>query len=240
MLILPDTNRFRIDFYQFRQRILQTSGNRCGTSLSHIKIRKLFRCQLAGRIDGSSCLIGDHILYMLRNFFQKFHDNLLGFSRCRSISNGKQGNAVFFNQFFQGIFCSLDFRLCRRCSRINHTGIEHFSCLVHNCQLASGSKSRIPSKYHLPANWRLHQKLLQVLSKNFDGSVFCLFCQVASNLALNGRRNQAMIAIFHHFFEHSLCDGILACNDLFLQITKNLFLRSRNFHSQNLLFFSTV
>ena len=63
MLVLTYTDGLRINFYQFCQRVLQTSRYRCSTSLSHIKIRKFFCCQLAGRIYGSTGFVGDYILY---------------------------------------------------------------------------------------------------------------------------------------------------------------------------------
>ena len=47
MLVLTDTNGFRVDLYKLCQRVLDTSCDRCGTTLSHIKIREFFRCKLA-------------------------------------------------------------------------------------------------------------------------------------------------------------------------------------------------
>jgi transcriptional accessory protein Tex/SPT6 len=46
MLVLSDTNGFRVDFYQFREWILQAACHGCRTSLSDIKLRKLFGRQL--------------------------------------------------------------------------------------------------------------------------------------------------------------------------------------------------
>ena len=96
--------RLRIDLYQLCQRILQSSGNGCRASLSYIKIRELLRCQLAGGINGSSCLVYDHILNLLRNFFEQLHDNLLRFSGSSSISQGDQRNMIFLESAFSTTF----------------------------------------------------------------------------------------------------------------------------------------
>ncbi|CSP83789.1 Uncharacterised protein [Shigella sonnei] len=46
MLILTYADRFRIDFHQLRQRILQTAGDRYRTTQRNVEIRELLRCQL--------------------------------------------------------------------------------------------------------------------------------------------------------------------------------------------------
>ena len=69
MLVLTDSNGFRINFYQLRQRILQASRDRCRTSLSDVKLRKFLRRQLTRRINRRARLIDDDILNFLRNFF---------------------------------------------------------------------------------------------------------------------------------------------------------------------------
>ena len=88
MLILTDTDGLGIDLHQFRQGILQSSGDGCGASLTNVKIGKLFCRQLTSGVYGSTCLVDDHILYRTIQFFQQFYNYLLGLSGRCTISHG--------------------------------------------------------------------------------------------------------------------------------------------------------
>ena len=174
MLILTDTDALRIDLHQLRQRILQTAGNRCRASLTDIKVREFLCCQLAGGINGSSCLIYDHIGNLLRDFFQKLYNNLLGFAGCSTISQRNHGNMILLNQFLQH-FLRL-FHLILRSRRINHSRVQNLSGRIHDCQLTSGTKGRIPAKNHLTHDRRLQQKLYQIFAEYADCAIFCRLC----------------------------------------------------------------
>jgi len=88
MLVLSDTNGFRVDFYQFREWILQAACHGCRTSLSDIKLRKLFGRQLAGRVYGGTGFVYNDVLYGYRNLFEKLYDDLLGFAGSSTVSKG--------------------------------------------------------------------------------------------------------------------------------------------------------
>ena len=98
MLILPDTDGLRIDLYKLRKRILETSRDGDGASLSHVEFREFLCSELAGRIYGSSCLIYDHVLDVFRDFLDKLRDDLLGLSGSRSVSDGDQGDILFLDE----------------------------------------------------------------------------------------------------------------------------------------------
>ena len=80
MLILADTDGLRIDLYELRKRVLETSCDGDGTSLSHVEFWEFLCGKLTGGIYGSSRLIYDHILDMLRDLLDKLRDDLLRFS----------------------------------------------------------------------------------------------------------------------------------------------------------------
>ena len=86
MLVLTDTDGLGIDLHQFRQGILQSSGDRCGASLTNVKIGKLFCRQLTCGVYGSTCLVDDHILYRTIQFLQQLYDYLLGLSGSCTVS----------------------------------------------------------------------------------------------------------------------------------------------------------
>ena len=240
MLILAHTDGFRVDLYKLCQRILNSSCDGCGTSLSHIEIRELFCCKLACRIYGSTCLVGDHVLNFFRDLLEKFHDNLLGLSGCSSVSYGNQGYVIFTDEFFQGFLGCTDLGLVGWRCWINHGGIQNFSGRIYHCQLTSCTEGRIPSKNDLSCDWRLHEKLLQIFAKDMDGTVFCCLCKSASDLTLNGRSDETFVTVLNGFLQYRCGIRIVTDDHLFLQITDNLFLRCKNLHSKEFLFLTTV
>ncbi len=99
MLILSDTDGFGIDLYQLGKRILQTACDRSRTSLSHVKLWELFRCQLAGRINRCARFVDD-VLNRFRNLFEKLYDDLLRLAARSAVSQGDNEIWYFFDQFF--------------------------------------------------------------------------------------------------------------------------------------------
>ena len=240
MLILPYTDRLWSDLDQLCQRILQTSCDRSRTSLSDIKIREFLSRQFTCGIYRSSCLICDHILYLLRNFFQKFYNDLLRFSGCCSIAQRDQRNIILFDQLLKCFFCSTDLCIICRCCRINNSCIKNLSCLIYNSQFTACTESRIPSKNYFTNDWRLHQKLLQILSKYMDCPVFGLFCQITSDLTLNRRCDQTFVTVFHYFAKNRFCNWIFFCNDLFLKPSHCFFFRCIDFNRKDFFFLTTI
>ncbi len=240
MLILADTNGFRVDLYKLCQRVLNTSCDGCSTTLSHIKIRELFSGKLTCGINGSTGLIGDHVLNFFRNLFEKLHNDLLGLSGCGSVSYRDQGYMVFADKFFEGFLGCTDLGLIGRRCRIDDCGIQNFSSRVYHCQLASCTESRVPSKNNLSCNWRLHKKLFQIFAKDMDGAIFCRLCKSASDLTLNSRSDETFVAVLNGFLQNRCGVWIITDDHLFLKITDDLFLRCCNLYSKKFLFLTTV
>ena len=240
MLILTDTDGFRINLYKLCKRILYTSCDGCGASLSNIEIREFFRGKLACGIYRSTCLVGDNILDLFRDFLKKLHDDLLGFSGCRSVSYRDQCHMIFADKLFQGFLCGTDLGLIGWCCGINNCGIQNLSGRIYHCQLASGTEGRVPAKNYLSCNWRLHEKLLQIFAKDMDGTVLCCLCKGASDLTLNSRSDETFIAVLNGFFQNRCSVWIIADDHLFFKITDDLFLRCKDLHSKEFLFLTTV
>ena len=64
MLVLPHTNRFRVNLYQLCQRVHQSSAYGHSTAYGDVVVGKLVPCDFRGRIDGSSLLADDEYLYV--------------------------------------------------------------------------------------------------------------------------------------------------------------------------------
>ena len=102
------------------------------------------------------------------------------------------------NQRFDGSHRLLHAVLRRR--REDHRRIQHLSGRIHNSKLTAGTKRRVPAKHYMSCDGRLHQKLFQILAKYMNCSVLCLFSQVTSDLTLDCRCDQTLIAVFCYFF----------------------------------------
>ena len=241
VLILSDADGFRINLYQFRQRVLHPPGDGSCASLSDVKIRDLLGSQLAGRIDGCSRLIGNHIGNFFRNLLQDFHNNLLRFPAGGSISHRNQGHTVSVNQFLYLILGRLNLFLIGGSRRVHHRCVQYLPGFVHNRQFAPGTERRIPAQNHLTCDWRLQQKLFQIFSEYPDGSVLRLLCQLVSHLPLDGWGNQAAISVCDRCFQNRRGIWIIVLSDdpLF-QITENLFLRRFYLYRQELFLLPAV
>ena len=145
---------------------------------------------------------------------------------------------ILSDQFFQ---FSLTLRhLILRRSGIDHLCIEHLPGLIHHCQLTAGTKGRIPAKHYLSCDGRLHQKLLQILSKHIDGAILRFLRQLIPDLPFDSRFDQAVIAVLRHFLQNRCGIFVVRQDRHFLQITKDLLLRRLHFHRQDLFLFSSV
>ena len=158
MLVLAHADGLGINLHQLCQRVLETSCNGSGAALSHIKLGKFFRSQLAGRVHGGTGFIDNHILDLVRDLFQQVHNDLLRLPGGGTVSHGNQGNMVLADQFFQNRLCFL--HLVLGGSGVDHRGIQHLAGIIHHSQLAAGAEGRVPAQDHTACNGGLHQKLL--------------------------------------------------------------------------------
>ena len=241
MLILTHTDRFRINLNQFCKRILYTSCNGSRTSLSHIKVREFLCSQFACRIHRCSCLICDNILHLFfRDFFEHIHDHLLRFAACCTVSYGNKGYSVFLDHSFYSILGSTDLFLSSRSCGINNCCIQNFTCCIYNCQLTACTERRVPSKYDFACDWRLHQKLFQILAEYMDRAVFCLISKITADFSLDSRSDQTFVTVFYNCFQNRSCIRVVFFDHSLIQITKDVFLRCIYFNSDKFLFLTTV
>ena len=88
MLILSDADALGVNLNQFRQRILQASGNGNRASLHDVEIRKFLRRQFGRGIDRSACLADHNVFHIGVNLLQKSRNEDLAFLGSSSVSDG--------------------------------------------------------------------------------------------------------------------------------------------------------
>ena len=99
MLVLPHSNGFWINFYQFGQRIRKSSPNRNRTSNSYIIIRKFLSSNFRCRINRSSSLRNNKYLYRFIESY--FLDEEFGFAWSGSVSYRDRINFIgVYHRFY--------------------------------------------------------------------------------------------------------------------------------------------
>ena len=117
---------------------------------------------------------------------------------------------------------------------------EDFTCCIYNCQLTACTERRVPSKYDFACDWRLHQKLFQILAEYMDRAVFCLISKVTADFSLDSRSDQTFVTVFYNCFQNRSCIRVVFFDHSLIQITKDVFLRCIYFNSDKFLFLTTV
>ena len=158
MLILPYSDGFRINFHQFRQRVLQTPCNGYGRTQIDIKLWKFLRRQFGCRIHRRTCFGNNHIADLCANsvdLSNQFHCHLFGFPTGSPISDGNMRNTVFLNELAQ--YADGVFFLFFAIGGIDHRSIQYLSRTVYHSDFTAHAIPRVKPHRHLPFHWRLHE-----------------------------------------------------------------------------------
>ena len=115
-------------------------------------------------------------------FLEKVRDYFFRLSGCCSISDDDDITAELFDNFLQSPLCPRDIVFGLR--RINRRVCRQLSCLVEGSYLTASSVAGVDTDDFLALDWRYHQKLLRILSKNFYRIGLRPLCQNISHLTL--------------------------------------------------------
>ena len=150
MLVLPDTNAFRVDLDQLCKRIHQAAADTDGTTDCHVIFGELVAGDLGCGIDGRSVLADHEHLYFA--VVADIGNELFCFTTCRPIPDSDGINSV----------CG--YQLCHFGSRfaffvLGRVGVDRFvmqqcSLRIEANQLATGTVTGIdPQHAFLPQGW---------------------------------------------------------------------------------------
>ena len=181
MLVLAHTDRFRIDFYQFRERILQAARDGNRTANGYVQIRKFFCCVFRCRVNRGAGFAHDYRAGF--NFwvtFQYIFGEFFSLARCGAVANCDQSNIMFVAQVNQNSFGFCNF--IQRWSRVHHTVIQHLTGCIHNCHFHTGTHTRVEADSGFLSCWCGEQQIFQVGCKYFDCFFFGFFAQFAEQI----------------------------------------------------------
>ena len=200
MLILSDSYSLWVDLYELCERILNSSGDGCSTSLPYIEVRKFLGCKLACGVYRCSCFVGYHVLDRCVQLADKLCDHHLRLSGCCSVSNGYQRDAVLFDESFHSLFCLGD--LVLRSGREYDYSVKNLAGWIHHRKLTSGSECRIPSKYSFTCDRRLHEQLLEIRCEYLYCTILGAFGEGVSDLPLYGRCDKSGVAVVYDIIQN--------------------------------------
>ena len=193
VLVLPDADALRLDLHKLGQRVLQPprDGNR--GAQRNIVIREFLRAEPGRRIDARARLVHDHIgdAGMVADHIG---DKDLRLPRGRSVADGNSGDAVAADHGGES-FPRLVLPVVRR-RGVHNAGFQHLARLVHDGDLAAGAVCRVKAHRDAVSKRRLHQQRLEILSEGANGRLVRGVCQLAADLPLRGRLNEAPPSVF--------------------------------------------
>ena len=145
VLILPHTNRLRIDFDQLGQRVLQAARDRDSTTQRNIKIGEFTRSQLRGRVNRRARLADDDLgKPRISHQLQQVGGQTVSFTRSRTVTDRNQTDIVLFDQQSQLVQRTIP--VIAWGVRIDGVSGEQFAGRVHNRNFDPSTQSGIKSE----------------------------------------------------------------------------------------------
>jgi len=167
MLVLADTDRFRLDLHKLRQRILQAPGNRHRAADGDIHVRKLLRGEFGGRINRRAGFRHHHAGEAeVRHLAFKFGDQLVGLPAGGAVADADELDLVRLREpgeRHQGAG-----PVTLRLVRIDGVSVQHLAGRVHNSNLAARANARIDAHHGFRTRRRSKQQGFYVLGEDAD------------------------------------------------------------------------
>ena len=193
MLILTDSQRFRVDLHQLCQRVHQPAADGNRTAHGHVFVRKLLAGHFGRGIDGRPILAHGKDL----DRFRQPHaaHEILRFARSRSVADGNHFNLVFFHHRGKGRD-GFNFLILWR-MREDNLMMQQVPLGIQADRLAPIPESRVDGQRPFLSHRSGQQQLPQILPKNTDGFQIGLFLGFLQDFIRNRRSQQAVIGIVH-------------------------------------------
>ena len=192
MLILSDTDRFRVDFDQLSQGVLHSPRDGNSAAEIDIVLGEFLRRQRGGGVDGSAGLRDDHI-GNAPDPAQQLTNRVFRFSGSSAVADGNVLHMMLSDQTGEGGdgFFALGFGE----GGIDHGGVENLAGRVNDRHLAAVAVSGVKPHGDMTFDRRLHQQRTEVERKVVNGAFACLVGQGGTQLPFHAGGDQTVIGI---------------------------------------------
>ncbi len=181
VLVLAHTNGFRIDFHQFRQRVLEATGDGNGTANGDVQVRKFFGGKLGGRVHRGTGLVYHHALgFQVAVLFQHVLNKFFGFPGGSTVADGDQLHIVLFAQRDNDRFGFSDFELRR--GGENGAVINHLAGGVYHGHFHPGAQARVQADGGFLARRCGQQQVFHIGGKHLDRGLLGHFPQLTEQV----------------------------------------------------------
>ena len=196
MLILPHADRLRIDLDKLRQRVLQAPADADCAPDGHVKVWKLFYCNLAGGIDRSAGFVHNHLDGFRFERLNRFSDEFLRLAACGPVADGDQANRMLLEELPHCGCCPVPLPL--RLMRVHSMILKELAGPVNDRNLAPRPEAGIDGKRWLCPGGRGEQEFPEVCLKCLNGiDIGCLLFEEAY-LADQRCPHESFIGVFQH------------------------------------------
>ena len=191
MLVLSDADGFRVDLYQFCQRVHQPATDRDCSTHRYVIIGKFIAGDLGCRINGSS-LLAD---YEDRNLPVEslVIDEVFRLAAGCSVADRDGFNLIGFYHFAE--FGSRFAGFIDRRVGIDVFIVQQIALRIQTDYFTACAEARIDSEYPFLSERRREEQLAEILRKHADSFVISLFFGLCSKLCFNGRFEQTLVGI---------------------------------------------
>ena len=155
MLVQSHADCLRVDFYQFRKRVLQPPPHADSAADCQIQIGEFLARNIACRIHGRAAFIDNRVAHVLVVFADDLAHNRLHFLTASTVSDCNNLNVVFIDSLVDFVI-----RAVRVCNLLNKKTAEIFACFVERGAFCARANAGVNAEY-AAAFYRLrHQKVL--------------------------------------------------------------------------------
>ena len=163
VLVLADADRFRFDFDQLGQRVLDPTGDRYRAAQRYVEIRQFVFGQFGGGVNRSAGFIGNDVMQRQFVVADQTGKKFFRFVRSSAVADRSKTDLVATDQLQHLLGCRLALRLAVR--QVENGGRQHGSLRVDDGCLAAGAVTRVEAEHGVTGQRRNQQQLAQVAAK---------------------------------------------------------------------------
>ena len=198
MLVLADTDGFRVDLHQLGQRVLQAAGDGHGAAQGNVQFGEFPRGQFGGRIHRGAGL-ADHDLghLQLRAELDQVDGQLVGLAAGGAVADGDQVDIVLGAELGQHGEGAVPVVLRR--VRVDGGGIQQFAGGIDHGHLAAGAQARVEAEGGARAGRCGQQQVMQVAGEDVDRLGLGAVAQLAEQVGFQMGVELDLPGPAHHF-----------------------------------------